>query len=417
MNIKQTRKIEETKKDFPIFERKINGHNLIYLDSTATTQKPIQVIEAISDFYKNHNANIHRGLYLLSQESSEMYDNAHKIVAEFINAKSEQEVIFTKNTTESLNIIVNSLKKTLNLVAGDEIVISEMEHHSNLVAWQILEKEIGIILKYIKITKNYELDMQDAENKITKKTKIISITQMSNVLGTINNIKQLSRLAHDVGAVLVVDGAQSVPHMKIDVQQLGCDFLIFSGHKMLAPTGIGVLYGKKELLEKMEPFVYGGDMIKSVDFHDVEYAGLPWKFEAGTSNISGGIGLAKAIEYLKSIGMENVFEHDIELTEYALEKLKKVQNVKIIGPQDVRNKDGIIVRGGIISFIVEGMNPNDISLMLAEKGICVRSGFHCAQPLSKKLDLENGTIRISFYVYNTKEDVDVFIDELKKIVV
>lgn len=388
------------KEDFPILK---NG--LIYLDTSATAQKPAKVIETVKGYYENDNANVHRGIYKLAQKSTVLYEKAHEVVAKFIGAEFE-EVIFTKGTTEGLNLLAYSLGKTLQ--AGDEIVLSEMEHHSNIVPWQQIAKEKGVVLKFIPITKEYRLDLEKARQLITEKTKIVSVVHMSNVLGTINPVKELAVMAHDVGAVMIVDAAQAVPHMPINVKGLNCDFFVFSGHKMCAATGIGVLYGKKELLEKMPPFLYGGDMIREVTFTQSSWNDLPWKFEAGTPNMAGAAGLMAAVEYLQEMGMENITAHGQELTKYALEKLSAIAGVIIIGPSAVES------RGPVISFTIEGMHPHDVSEMLDKENIAVRGGFHCAMPLFSKLGID-GSIRASFYVYNTTEDVDRFVEVVRKI--
>ncbi len=389
------------KENFPILK---NG--LVYLDNSATTQKPAKVIQAIKEYYENDNANVHRGIYKLAQKATVLYEKAHEVVARFIGAKFE-EIIFTKGTTEGLNLLAYSLGK--NLKAGDEIVLSEMEHHSNIVPWQQIAKEKGVALHFIPITKEYRLDLKKARELITDKTKIVSITHISNVLGTINPIKELAEIAHAVGAVMIVDAAQSVPHLPIDVKKLNCDFLVFSGHKMCAPTGIGVLYGRKELLEKMPPFLYGGDMISEVTFEQATWNELPWKFEAGTPNMASAAGLMAAIEYLQKIGMENITVHGRELTKYALEKLSAIPAVAVVGPTTVEN------RSSVISFTIEEMHPHDLSEMLDKENIAVRGGFHCAMPLFSKLGID-GSIRASFYFYNTKEDVDRLVEAVNRIV-
>ncbi len=388
------------KKDFPLLK---NG--LIYLDNSATTQKPVKVIEAVKEYYENDNANVHRGIYKLAQKSTLLYEKAHEMVANFIGAEFE-EVIFTKGTTEGLNLLAYSLGK--NLKAGDEIVLTEMEHHSNIVPWQQIAKEKGAVVKFIPVTKEYRLDLAKAQELITAKTKIVSVVHLSNVLGTINPVKELAVMTHKVDAVMIVDAAQSVPHMKINVKELDCDFLAFSGHKMCAPTGIGVLYGRKELLEKMHPFLYGGDMISEVTFEKSTWNQLPWKFEAGTPNLAGAAGLMTAIEYLQNIGMENISAHGQELTKNALEKLSAIPGINIIGPSDIK------YRGPVISFTIDGMHPHDVSELLDKENIAVRGGFHCAMPLFSKLGLD-GSIRASFYVYNTTEEVDKLAEALLKI--
>ena len=392
-------------KDFPILQNKINGKRLVYLDNSATTQKPKQVIEAITNFYETNNANVHRGIYTLSRQATEAYEKARHKIAGFIGATFE-ETIFTKGTTEGLNLLATSLGKTLQ--QDDEIVLSEMEHHSNIVPWQQLAKEKGCIIKYIPVKDDYQLDLEQAGELINEKTKIVSVTQMSNVLGTINPIKELAMLAHQAGALIIVDAAQSVPHFSVNVKDLDCDFLTFSGHKMCGPTGVGVLYGKKELLLTMEPFLYGGDMINEVTFEKATWNELPWKFEAGTPNIAQVIGLAAAIEYLQNQDVQKITEHEKELTDYALEKLSKISGLKIIGPTTNDN------RGAVFSFILEGIHPHDISEILDREGVAVRGGHHCAMPLMSKLGV-NGTTRASFYLYNSKEDVDALIIGIKKV--
>ncbi len=389
------------KQDFPILNK-----GLIYLDNSATTQKPKKVIESVKAYYEQENANVHRGIYKLAQKSTVLYEKAHEVVAQFISAEFE-EVIFTKGTTEGLNLLAYSLGK--NLQVGDEIVLTEMEHHSNIVPWQQLAKEKGAVLKFIPITKDYRLNMKKAAELITEKTKIVSIVHMSNVLGTINPVKEIAVMAHKVGAVMIVDAAQSVPHMPVDVKELNCDFLVFSGHKMCAPTGIGVLYGRKELLKEMQPFLYGGDMIREVTFTQSSWNDLPWKFEAGTPNMAGAAGLLAAVEYLQEIGMNNVEKHGQELTKYALEKLSTIPGVTVIGPTNTEN------RGPAISFAIEGMHPHDVSEVLDKEHIAVRGGFHCAMPLFSTLRMD-GSIRASFYIYNDKEDVDKLVEAVTAIV-
>lgn len=390
---------KNVKHDFPILT------NIIYLDNSSTTQKPKQVIEAITKYYEEDNANVHRGVYKLSLKATMAYEHAHEIVAKFINAKFE-EIIFTKGTTESLNLLVYSLGKTLK--AGDEIVLTEMEHHANLVPWQQVAKERDVIVKFIPITSDFRLDMNKARELITSKTKIVSVTHISNVLGTINPVRELAALAHEAGAVMIVDAAQSIPHMPINVKELNCDFLAFSGHKMCGPTGIGVLYGKKELLEKMDPFLYGGDMIKEVTFEKSTWNDLPWKFEAGTPHIAGAVGLAAAIGYLQEIGMENIQKHEQELTQYTLQKLSTLSSIQLLGPSACEQ------RGAVFSCTVRGIHPHDVSEILDKQNICVRGGHHCAMPLHEKLNV-NGSVRASFYFYTTTEDIDTFIDSLSAI--
>jgi cysteine desulfurase/selenocysteine lyase len=389
--------IEKIKEDFPILKRKINGNPLVYLDSAATSQKPRQVIEAMNSFYSTYNANIHRGLHRLSEEATLAYEEAHRKAGKFINARFE-EIVFTKNTTESINLLAYSLTRTLK--KGDEIVLSQMEHHSNLVPWQQLAKERGLVLKFLEIDENGRL--KDGFSPIGRKTRIVSVTHMSNVLGTINPVKDIAATARDNGALMIVDAAQSVPHFPVDVRKLGCDFLVFSGHKMLGPTGIGVLYGRKDILEEMEPFLYGGDMIKEVTFEKTSFNDLPWKFEAGTSPIAEGIGLAAAIDYLERLGMERIFRHEKALTEYAFERL----DATLYGPPP----EG---RGGVISFNAGKIHPHDLATLLDQDGIAIRGGHHCAQPLMGLLGV-TGTARASFYLYNTGEDVERLAEAISK---
>ena len=388
------------KRDFPLLMQ----NNIAYLDSAATTQKPMQVINAISEYYKNANANPHRGAYKLSLESTKVYDEARKKIAKFINAKSENQIVFTRNATESLNLIAYSYGLN-NLGSKDKIVLSIMEHHSNLVPWQYVSRKTGSTLEYMYINKIGEITDEEIDSKIVEGTKIVGITHVSNVLGTINPIEKIIKKAHSVGAISIVDASQSVPHMKIDVQKLDADFLVFSGHKMLAPLGIGVLYAKSELLEKMKPFLFGGDMIEYVYEQNATFAEVPTKYEAGTQNVEGAVGLSAAIDYLNNIGMDKVQTIEKELTKYALEELQKLAFVTIYG---FSNK-----QAGVISFNVNGVHPHDVASVLDSENVCIRSGNHCAQPLLRFMRLES-TCRVSFYIYNTKEDVDRLIDALYK---
>ena len=383
------------KQDFPILKE-----NLVYLDNSATTQKPQQVIKAITDYYETYNSNVHRGIHKLSMQATLAYDDARETIAKFINANSE-EIIFTSGTTESLN----SLARTL-VNKGDEILLTEMEHHSNIVPWQQIARERGAIVRFIPIT-NFKLDLEKAKEMITEKTKIVSLTHMSNVLGTINPIKEIIELAKNIDALTVIDAAQSIPHLMVDVKELDCDFLAFSGHKMCGPTGVGVLYGKKKLLEKLPPANFGGGMIKEVCYNNSSWADLPHKFEAGTPNISGAIGLAAAIKYLENIGMENIEKHSNEITKYALEKFSKLPGLKLIGPDNER--------GSVFSFNLEDIHSHDLSESLDNYNIAVRAGNHCAMPLMNKLNVKSA-VRASFYFYNTKEDVDFLVNALQEIV-
>lgn len=389
-------------KDFPILQNK----NIAYLDSGATTQKPVQVLNAVDEFYKNSNANPHRGAYSLSIEATELYENSRTKIAKFINAKHREEVIFTKNATESLNLIAYSYGLE-NVKKDDEIVLSIMEHHSNLVPWQKVAKSTGAKLNYMYINEDFEISDEEIENKITDKTKIVGITHVSNVLGTINNIEKIIKYAHKKGAIVVVDASQSIPHMKIDVQKLDCDFLVFSGHKMLAPLGIGVLYGKKEILNKMTPFLMGGDMIEYVYEQDTTFAPLPNKFEAGTQNVEGVVGLGAAIDYIENLGYDNIAKIEEDVVEYARQELEKLDFLTLyITPNKVRHQ-------AVISFNIKGVHPHDVASILDSNGVCVRSGNHCAQPLMRFLGIDS-TCRASFYFYNTKEDVDKLVEAIKK---
>ena len=394
--------INNIKKDFPLLENK----NITYLDSWATTQKPIQVIKAVEEFYQKYNANPHRGAYSLSVEATEQYENTRTKIAKFINAKHREEIIFSKNATESLNLIAYSYGLD-NLKKDDEVVISIMEHHSNLVPWQKMTKQTGSKLNYMYINENYEITDEEIENKITDKTKIVGITHVSNVLGTINNVKKIIKYAHKKGAVVIVDASQSIPHMKIDVQDLDADFLVFSGHKMLAPLGIGVLYGKREILNKMTPFLMGGDMIEYVYEQDTTFAPLPNKFEAGTQNVEGVIGLGAAIDYIENLGYDKIQEIEHEVISYARQELSKLDYLTLYTTPNEEN------HSSVISFKIKGVHPHDVASILDSEGVCVRSGNHCAQPLMRFLGIDS-TCRASFYIYNTKEDVDKLVKALDK---
>lgn len=390
------------KKDFPLLE----NENITYLDSGATTQKPIQVIKAVEEFYQKYNANPHRGAYSLSVEATEQYENTRTKIAKFINARHREEIIFSKNATESLNLIAYSYGMD-NLKKDDEVVLSIMEHHSNLVPWQKVTKKTGSKLNYMYINDKFELTDEEIENKITDKTKIVGITHVSNVLGTINNVKKIIKYAHKKGAIVIVDASQSIPHMKIDVQDLDADFLVFSGHKMLAPLGIGVLYGKKEILNKMSPFLMGGDMIEYVYEQDTTFAPLPNKFEAGTQNVEGVIGLGSAIDYIENLGYDKIQEIEKEVLSYAREELSKLDFLDLYITPNENN------HSSVISFNIKGIHPHDVASILDSEGVCVRSGNHCAQPLMRFLGIDS-TCRASFYIYNTKEDVDKLVSALNK---
>ncbi len=394
--------VEEIKKDFPLLENNM----ITYLDSGATSQKPIQVINKVQEFYERYNANPHRGAYNLSIEATEVYENTRKEIAKFINTRFPEEIIFSKNATESLNLIAYSYGME-NVKQDDEIVLSIMEHHSNLVPWQKVGKAKGAKLNYMYINKDFELSEEEIKSKITDKTKIVGITHVSNVLGTINNIKEIIKYAHKKGAVVVVDLSQSIPHFEIDVQDLDCDFAVFSGHKMLAPLGIGVLYGKREILNKMEPFIMGGDMIEYVYEQYTTFAPLPNKFEAGTQNVEGVVGLGAAIEYIKNIGYKTIHELEEEVLLYARQELSKLEYLDLYLTPNIKN------HSGVISFNIKGVHPHDVASILDSYGVCVRSGNHCAQPLLRYMGLDS-TCRASFYFYNTKEDVDKLVSSLNK---
>lgn len=388
--------------DFPILQNR----KMAYLDSGATTQKPKQVIEAIEKFYENNNANPHRGAYSLSIEATEEYENTRKKIAKFINARYEEEIIFSKNASESLNLVAYSYGLD-NLKKDDDVVISIMEHHSNLVPWQYVTGKTQTNLKYMYVNENYELSKEEIESKITDKTKIVAITHVSNVLGTINPVKEIIKYAHKKGAIVIVDASQSIPHMKIDVQDLDADFLAFSGHKMLAPLGIGVLYGKREILNEMNPFLMGGDMIEYVYEQKTTFAPLPNKFEAGTQNVEGVIGLGAAIDYISNLGYDKIQEIEDELLDYAREELSKLDFLKIYMTPNRKN------HSAVISFNIKGVHPHDVASILDTENVCVRSGNHCAQPLLRYLG-EDSTCRMSLYFYNTKQDIDMLVEALKK---
>ncbi|MBS5949217.1 MAG: cysteine desulfurase [Clostridium sp.] len=397
---------KEYLKDFPTLSKEKNGKRIAYLDSAATTQKPIAVIEAIKDYYEKINANPHRGAYELSVLATEAYDEAREKVRKFINAEGFEEIIFTKNATEAFNLVAMSYG--MNFInEGDEIVISIAEHHSNLIPWQQVARAKGAILKYMYTNENGELTEEEIKSKITDKTKIVSVTQVSNALGTINPVKEIAEYAHSKGAIVIVDGAQSVPHMKVDVRDINADFLIIAGHKLLAPMGIGVLYGKKNLLEKMPPLMFGGDMVEYVYEQETTFNVLPYKFEAGTQNVEAAVGLSKAIDYLNEIGMENIEKHEKELVSYALDKMNKLEYVKVYGPKEVEK------RGGVISFQIEGVHPHDVASIFDTFGVCIRAGNHCAQPLMRYMGI-NATSRASIYLYNDKEDVDRLVEAIEK---
>jgi len=396
--------LEGIKKDFPVLNQIVNDEPLVYLDNAATTQKPLKVLAAIKDYYENDNANVHRGVHTLAERATEKYEAAREKVRHFINAKSTKEVLFTRGTTTSINWVAQFARQILK--TGDEIVISIMEHHSNIVPWQEVVKKTGAILKFVYL-KDGQLDMDDLRKKITNQTKFVSIAHVSNVLGTINPVEEITKIAHEHGAYMVVDGAQSTPHMAIDLQKMDVDFFAFSGHKMMGPTGIGVLYGKEELLNQFEPIEFGGEMIDFVYESHSTWTELPWKFEAGTPNIAGAIALGAAIDYIQELGIDQIHQHEIELIDYLMPKLQEIEGLKIYGPKDN------VKRGGLIAFNIEGLHPHDVATALDMEGVAVRAGHHCAQPLLNYLETP-ATARASFYLYNTKADCDKLVEALKK---
>ena len=394
--------MDKVKKDFPI----LNSNKIVYLDSGATTQKPQMVLDAVNEYYKSKNANPHRGAYSLSVEATRVYEEGREKISKFINSPTSSQVIFTKNASEALNLIAYSYGLD-NLNKNDEVVLSIMEHHSNLVPWQYVTKKTNSKLKYMYINDNFELSDEEIYSKITENTKIVGITHVSNVTGTINDVEKIIKYAHKKGAIVILDASQSIPHMKIDVQRLDADFVVFSGHKMLAPLGLGVLYGKKELLEKMSPFLMGGDMIEYVYEQDTTFAPLPSKFEAGTQNVGGVVGLCAAIDYIESIEYENIQKHEKEVVDYAIKRLKQLEYIKLYITPNRKN------HSVVISFNIVGVHPHDVASILDANGVCVRSGNHCAQPLMRYLGIDS-TCRASFYLYNTKEDVDKLILAIEK---
>jgi cysteine desulfurase/selenocysteine lyase len=386
------------RKDFPVLDREVHpGVPLVYLDSTATSQKPRQVLDAMDDYYRNHNANIHRGVHTLAEEATAMYEGARQKIAAFINANSHREIIYTRNTTESINLVAYSWGRK-NLHAGDVVILTEMEHHSNLVPWQILASEKDLRLEFIPVGSDYLLDLETYRNLLKLQPKLVAFTGMSNVLGTINPSQEIIRLAHEAGALALVDGAQSVPHFPVDVQALDADFMAFSAHKMCGPTGIGVLYGKQKLLDAMPPFMGGGDMIRKVMLRSFTPNELPHKFEAGTPAIAEAVGFGAAVDYLTEVGMENIATHEKEITAYGLERLSEIPGLTVFGPE-VEHK------GGVISFTMRGIHPHDVAQILDRDGVAVRAGHHCAMPLHEKFNLP-ATTRASFYFYSTLEEVD-----------
>ncbi|QOY36829.1 cysteine desulfurase [Anaerobacillus isosaccharinicus] len=395
--------VQEVRKMFPILDQQVNGNPLVYLDSAATSQKPIQVIEKLNEYYRKYNSNVHRGVHTLGTMATDGYEGARDKVRKFINAKSTEEIIFTRGTTTALNLVASSYGRA-NVGPGDEIVITPMEHHSNIIPWQQVARTTGATLKYIPLQEDGTIDLADVENTVTANTKIVSVMQVSNVLGAINPVKEIAAIAHRHGAIMVVDGAQSSPHMKIDVQDLDCDFFAFSAHKMCGPTGIGALYGKKALLNKMEPIEFGGEMIDFVGLQESTWKELPWKFEGGTPIIAGAIGFGAAIDFLQEIGLDEIEKHEHKLAQYALNRLSEVGGVTVYGPK---------TRAGLVTFNCDDVHPHDVATVLDTEGIAVRAGHHCAQPLMKWLDV-SATARASFYLYNTEEEIDAFVKALIK---
>ncbi len=398
-------RVETLRQDFPILQRQVHGKPLVYLDNAASSQKPESVIRAMDDYYRQTNANVHRGVHTLSEEATTLYENARLRIARFINAPSDKQVIFTSNTTESINLVAFSWGRA-NLKPGDEVLITEMEHHSNIVPWQILRDQLGFTLRYIPLTDNGTLDLTNLDELINERTKLVAFVHMSNVLGVINPVAKLVDAAHAVGAKVLIDGAQSVPHMPVDVQALDADFFVFSSHKMCGPTGIGVLYGKRAILENMPPFMGGGDMIREVKMSGSQWNTLPYKFEAGTPAIAEGIGLGAAVDYLAAVGMDFIWQHEREIARYAYERMSQVEGLRILGP-------GPDERGGLVAFTLNDIHPHDLSAILDNNGIAIRAGHHCAQPIHDRLGIV-ASARASFYLYNTFEEVDQLIVGLEQ---
>lgn len=396
---------QEIKSYFPILNQEINGHPLVYLDSAATSQKPVQVIEALKSYYEFDNSNVHRGVHTLGNRATEKYEGAREKVQNFINANSTEEIVFLRGTTTAINLVAQSYGRA-NVEEGDEIVITYMEHHSNIIPWQQLAKERGAILKYVELEEDGTISLEQVRAAVTERTKIVSMVYVSNVLGTMNPVKEVAEIAHENGAIMVVDGAQAAPHLKIDVQQLDCDFFAFSGHKMCGPTGIGVLYGKKALLNDMEPVEFGGEMIDFVGLYDSTWKELPWKFEGGTPIIAGAVALGAAIDFLNEIGLNEIEKHEHQMAAYAMDKMSGIEGLSIYGPKDPAK------RAGIVTFNLDDVHPHDVATVLDMNGIAVRAGHHCAQPLMKWLEV-SATARASFYLYNSESDVDRLVEGLR----
>ncbi|HEX2923294.1 MAG TPA: cysteine desulfurase [Chloroflexota bacterium] len=398
--------VDTVRADFPILDREVHGKKLVYLDNAATSQKPRSVIDALNSYYERYNSNVHRGIHTLSEEATDAYEQSRLKVARFIKAPSTRGIVFVRNTTEGINLVAQAWARK-RLKPGDEILLSRMEHHSNLIPWQLVAKETGAKLRFISLNVDGTMNLSNIDQLINDRTKIVAVSHMSNVLGTINPVRQLADLAHAKGALMLADGAQSVPHMPVDVTELGCDFLAFSGHKMLGPTGTGVLWGREELLDEMDPFLGGGSMIMEVTCETATWNDIPQKFEAGTPDVAGAIGMGAAVDYLQALGMENVREHEVEITTYALEKLGEVPDLMLFGPRDPE------VRGGVISFNLLDVHPHDLGTILDQDGVAIRAGHHCCQPLMKWLDV-SATARASFYIYNRPDEVDALVSALKK---
>lgn len=400
--------VEAVRSDFPIFRRTVRGKRLIYLDSAATSQKPQCVIDAEREFYERYNANVHRGAYLIAEEATAAYESAREKVAKFINAPNKDCIVFTRGTTEAINLVAYSWGLA-NLREGDEILLTEMEHHSNIVPWQLIAERTGAKIKVVPITDDGLLDMDAFERLLTERVKIVAVTHVSNVLGTINPVHEICRKAHEVGAMVLVDGAQAAPHLPVDVQAIGCDFYALSGHKMCGPTGVGALYGRKELLEAMPPFLGGGEMIRTVTFERTTFNDVPYKFEAGTPPIAQAVGLGVAVDYLTKIGIERIRAHEVELVTYALERLREIDDITIYGAAPPEQ------RGGVIAFNIGKIHPHDLATFLDTHGICIRAGHHCAQPLMRRLNVA-ATARASFYLYNTPDEIDALVEALQQAV-
>jgi len=399
-----TLKIDNIRQDFPALNQLNRNRPLVYLDNAATTQKPNQVIDVISTFYRTSNANVHRGIYEISERATEAFESARQKAADFIHAEDSSSIIFTRGTTEAINLVAYAWGLH-NLSPGDEILVTEMEHHSNIIPWQLIARKTGSILRHIPINEDGTLNLENSDMFFTPKTKIVAVIHQSNVLGTINPVKEIIQKAKQIGAITLVDGAQSTPHFKVDVQKIGCDFFTFSGHKMVGPTGVGILYGKRELLESMEPFQGGGEMIRRVTFEESTWNDVPWKFEAGTPNIAQAIGLGAAIDYLNDIGIDQIHTYEQELTEYALNAMREIPGIQIYGQAPDR--------GAVVSFNVDGVHPHDMVQFLDQDGIAVRGGHHCAQPIMKKFNV-SATTRASFYLYNTRDEIDRLVESINK---